>query len=400
MLVLRFYSLTLGAGVVLCTYGVGRLTFPEQRGVGLGAAALVAYLPQHVAILASVNNDALAELLVALTLLVSALYLRLPGKTRLMRWHVALGVLVGLAFLTKTTAYFLVVIVVLAVLLRPLVALAASSTGRAAGTVVNVANALAAAMPETDRQRNRKSGWRTGRFLRSALYHAREVYAPLLRRSRNTLLRRLALVLGTAAAFGVVWWVRNSIVYGFPDVLGLGRHDVVVVGQLRTAERIAQVGGFEPYLRGAVQTTFNSFWGQFGWMALPLPTRAYTVIGAVLVLAGAGLIYTLVSAVRVSRGTPTAYQGAVGVLLAITGLLALAAFLYYNLTFYQVQGRYLFTALMPFALVFAAGLDAWARLLRRWLHSYADYIAPLLIAGGFGAFNLWLVRLVLPYLAP
>jgi len=44
-------------------------------------------------------------------------------------------------------------------------------------------------------------------------------------------------------------------------------------------------------------------------------------------------------------------------------LLALAMLIYYNLTFVQFQGRYLFVALLPFALTLAAGVDAWRTLL-------------------------------------
>jgi hypothetical protein len=93
--------------------------------------------------------------------------------------------------------------------------------------------------------------------------------------------------------------------------------------------------------------------------------------------------------------------------LGLSGLLALAQFIYYNITFYQVQGRYLFVALVPFTLLVAAGLDGWVQwigtALRRPLPSlalYTAYITPLALAAVFGAMNLWLIRFVLPALAP
>ena len=68
---------------------------------------------------------------------------------------------------------------------------------------------------------------------------------------------------------GVLWWGRNIIVYGGLDVLGKAAHDAVVIGQPRTADWIA-AQGFGPVARQFIETTFHSFWGQFGWMALPM----------------------------------------------------------------------------------------------------------------------------------
>jgi len=57
---LRLTSVILGAGVVLLAYLIGRQLFPGREWLALTAAAFVAFLPQHVAMLASVNNDSLA----------------------------------------------------------------------------------------------------------------------------------------------------------------------------------------------------------------------------------------------------------------------------------------------------------------------------------------------------
>jgi len=43
-------------------------------------------------------------------------------------------------------------------------------------------------------------------------------------------------------------------------------------------------------------------------------------------------------------------------LLGLSGLFTLAGYLWYNLTFVQHQGRYLFTALAPIGLLVAVGL--------------------------------------------
>ncbi len=451
---MRFVSVLLGVGVVLLAYVLARLMLPARRAVALGTAALVAFIPQHAAILGSVNNDALAYLLVAATLVLCALYIddaHDRETLRRVRWgftaacgllatvtliglpwgrlsivwlvpplfaasgvavwrlrhtprhsyHVILGTLVGAAFLTKTTVYFTVGVVIAAVVLRPLVLAARSTAGRSAGIALKVADALRGIpLPNTNPERERKLKRAGRRFGWNLLKNARSVYTPVFRRHARKIGRGLLVVLGISIAYGLVWWLRNSAVYGFPDILGLTAHDEVVVGQLRTAERI-EIVGWAGYWRGAFATTFNSFWGQLGWMAYPLPMNWYPMIGWMLGLAAAGLVVDLW---RGSR-PPTAYQVIIGILLGLTGLAALAQFAYYNLTFYQVQGRYLFVALVPFALMVAAGLDGWMRLLRDRLQplpirAYLPYLIPLVLAVTFGAANVWLVRFVVPALAP
>ncbi|RMF28308.1 MAG: hypothetical protein D6759_16100, partial [Chloroflexi bacterium] len=65
LLPLRLLSLLLGAGLIPLAYAVARTLYPHRPVIALGAAAFVAFLPQHVAMMAGVNNDALAELLLA-----------------------------------------------------------------------------------------------------------------------------------------------------------------------------------------------------------------------------------------------------------------------------------------------------------------------------------------------
>lgn len=460
LLAMRILSALLGVGVVLAAYATVRVMLPTRAPVALTTAALVAFIPQHLAILGSLNNDALAELIAAVTLWACALYLARPkldgvpavlrygvasaaaligalalifsggvsvgvplgvvmlagagallwgGLDATWRWHVLLGVLVGGAFVTKSTIYLMAGVVVLAVFLRPLVSAARTPVGRGAGVALKVAGALSklempafgaepAPKPLTPARK-----WRLGWGL---LKNGWQIYAPVMRRSLRQTALFAGVVVAVAGVIGAVWWVRNSVAYGFPDVLGLTRHDEVVIGQLRTAERIAQVG-WSGYWQGVFATTFNSFWGQFGWMALPLPSWAYPRIGLLLLGAALGLAWDVARVLRGKTSPPSAMQVSVGLLMALMGILALAQFALYNISFYQVQGRYLFVALIPFALWIAAGLDAWARVLADALQAraaawagYVRLIPALLIAGSFGAFNLWLVRYILPYLAP
>lgn len=223
---MRLLSVALGAGVVALAYVVGRATFGGRVPPALAVAAFVAFLPQHLAILASVNNDSLAELLIAAILALLVVPWPEPATRGDGRRLLALGLLLGAAFLTKGTAY----------LMAPV----------------------------------------AGAFLLARHWGA---WRPLA--------RALLLVFVPALLLGLLWWGRNLAVYGGLDALGKAAHDAVVVGQPRTSEWIAQYG-----LGGTVgrflRTTFVSFWGQFGWMAAPLPGWMY----------GPLLAFTLAAAAR------------------------------------------------------------------------------------------------------
>jgi hypothetical protein len=212
-------------------------------------------------------------------------------------------------------------------------------------------------------------------------------------RDFRPLARDLALFLVPALIFGAIWWIRDFNVYGFPDFLGLRAHNLVVADQPRTADHIAAVG-WGAYLREGLQTTFDSFWGQFGWMALPMPGWIYTalVIFLLVVLVGLILDYLLFR-----RGeTLRLEQRSVWIILWLTLLLAGVQYIYYNSEFLQLQGRYLFPGLFPFGLLVALGLDAWRqRLLKRWVWLTAVIVLP------FAALDVYLLaRFIVPLLSP
>ncbi|NDJ77847.1 MAG: DUF2142 domain-containing protein [Chloroflexi bacterium] len=302
---LRLWSVVMGAGVVFTTWAVLWVLFPDVPGLALTGAAFVAFIPQHLSILGSVSNDALAELVVGLTLLAVVVYLgnwRITGpdgdETVRRISPVVLGLLAGVALLTKSTIYFLGGIVVLAVLLR---------------------------------------WWRESW-------------------DRQRAARHLAAVLIPALLLGGGWWGRNLNVYGGLDFLGLQRHDEVTVGQMRRTEYIDMYGR-QQYLESYAKTTFHSFWGQFGWMAVVLPTRVYRLflLFTLGVLVGTGLFVW-------RKRWPTTLsppQQHMLLVLAAALLLTFAAYLLYNRDFVQFQGRYLYPALLPMGLLVAVGLCGW-----------------------------------------
>lgn len=347
--VMRSLSIVLGAGVVALAYLIGRVVFDGRVPLALAVAAFVAFLPQHLAILGSVNNDSLAELLIAAILALLVLpWPNRPSPGRLL----GLGLLLGLAFLTKGTAY----------LMAPVV-----------GVFL-----LARYWPRPDRP--------AAGDLPLTSPGAVDL---------SGLVRSLLLVFVPALLLGLLWWGRNVAVYGGLDVIGKEAHDAVVVGQPRTAEWIAQYG-LGGTLSRFLQTTFTSFWGQFGWMAAPLPGWMVGLMAGLTLAAMAGLWFAAMDAGR--RSVVSGQKNLHVLVLGLTFLLTLALHVFYNLTFVQHQGRYLFPALIPIAVGFTAGLGYWLRpLVRRG--AWAAYLLPFGVAILLGA-SLYALWRILPGLAP
>ncbi|RMG94351.1 MAG: DUF2142 domain-containing protein [Chloroflexi bacterium] len=335
---MRLVSVVLGAGVIVLAYGIARQLFPDEKWIALTTAVFVAFLPQHVAIMASVNNDSLAELLIAAILYVLIDWSRqvetspeAPDNKRLV-W---LGGLLGLGFLTKGTVY----------VMAPVTAV--------------------------------------------VLWWA-------LRHQRQQLLQAAMWVFVPALLLGSVWWGRNLVVYGGWDILGKQAHDAVVTGQPRTAEWVAQYGLWGTITR-FWQTTFHSFWGQFGWMTVPMPSWVYVPLGLFTAVSGLGWLGAVWHSWH-QPGKQAKRPFLSALILGSTFLLTLSLHAGYNLTFVQHQGRYLFPALIPIGLGITIGLGMWIRPLRqRW--SWAIWLLPLGL--GIALFSLDLLalyRFILPAL--
>lgn len=359
---MRLLSVLLGAGVVILTYFVANRLFPGKEWLALTAAVFVAFLPQHVAMLAAVNNDSLAELFIAAILLVLVGLVAggrgnqkirdsvwqgqgiNPGTKGRNRKLIVLGVLLGLGLLTKVTVYILIPII--------------------GGALLWI-------------------NWKNW----------------------PSLLRSSLLVFGIAGLMGLAWWLRNLFVYGGIDILGTGAHNAIVVGQPRTVEWIAE-RGFGATLLAFVQTTFQSFWGQFGWMGVVMPSWVYRLLILFSFLTIVGFFWALarpsdhwkLMADQQELGEITLSK-VPALLLAGTFLISLVLYLGYNLTFVQHQGRYLFPALIPIGIGVAI---AWMMLILpvigRW--PATRILLPIFLAIALVGLDLLaLFRFIIPALS-
>ena len=102
---LRMISVALGAVTIVCVHRLGRICCPEVPRVGDLAAMLTACLPMWSALHGLLNSDVLAATLSSATLLMLVRLLRRERVTKAS--GVVLGLLLGLAFLTKLTTLFL-----------------------------------------------------------------------------------------------------------------------------------------------------------------------------------------------------------------------------------------------------------------------------------------------------
>ena len=344
LLVLRLFSVLLGAATIIILYRCLETVFANKVLLTVGATAFAAFLPMHVAMNASVNNDSLAELLLVSALLLllrwlSAVFrandtlptrnaLLLPGSRRTL---ILLGVLLGLGLITKIYAYLMlplsVGVVLLAVWLRP-----NSNTEDDSG--------ITPSRPSL--------GW----GIVAALW-----------------------VLVPAILIALPLWLRNIQLYGAGDFLGLGWHDLVVTGQPTTAEWIDR-NGWVAYAERAVTFTFRSFWGVFGWLGVFMDERVYT---ALLVFTGITFFGILWSLVRFICGSPETdmdpLQFWVLRFFAVIVLGVVASYLWYNLKFVQHQGRYLFWGLLPLSTGVALG---WREVMQPFQGKITGFMVALL----------------------
>jgi len=235
----------------------------------------------------------------------------------------------------------------------------------AVGGAVNndsLANLLAAVLwltlvPGAGRER---SAWRAGAVLGAACLAKLSSLAlaplllavPLLQR-RGDLRGALRFALVASAVAGLMllpWMLRNVSVYGNPLAIGVGSLPFEWLATVLPAEQLAIAA------RPRLDNVFFQFWGRFGiannlsWSGIPL------VLVTLSLLALAGWVRA-----RVPRPPDPFERWAPA--WALAAALAFGGLVYFSLGYAGAwQGRYLYGAMVPVALLLAGG---WARWLPR-----------------------------------
>lgn len=225
-LTLRLFSVLLGCLLLLVSYAIVKEIFPAWEILALTTTAMIATVPMHIAMSAAINNDTLAELILASIIWLCIRHFK-SGLGR--RQVLLLGLFLALALLTKTGIY--------------------------APAVLSIVLALAV--------RARVEG-------------------------RRIFLQQLGLTLALAL-LSIWWFVRNVLAYGDLDLFGWQRHDSIVLGQPTTAQWISE-HGLAKTIQDFFVVSFHSFWAQFGWMGILIDSRLYMLLGVVSVAAALGFI--------------------------------------------------------------------------------------------------------------
>jgi hypothetical protein len=264
---------------------------------------------------ASVNNDSLAAMLAALALL---LLVRLLTRAATKRRYIALGVVLGLAAITKVSDLGLILIagVVFLMSLRGVLRI--------------------------------NEGRRSNLHLRAPSRHSvstRLLVGPFL---------SAALVIAIAGW----WYLRNYLLYGDQFAFNIW---VAIAGGRPVPATLAT-------LLGEFQGLRISFWGNFGGVNIIAPEWVYTVLDLLTACAFIGLFIGLVRRVLPRMlALPALWLIVIFVALVRWTMLTLAS-----------QGRLLFPAISAIAFLFATGLAQmrYSKLtpqIRIWNHEFAVF---------------------------
>lgn len=330
--IVRLFSVLLATGTVYLTYRIAKEVVPDRSEIVLGATAVNAFLPMFLFISGAVNNDNLAILLASL-----AVFLMIRAVNKKISWRkwgywLLLGVVIGLALLTKEGIFGLL----------PLVW----------GTGFVVA-------------------WQTTR--REKITRLGATLRWLLRLLGQSLLTLLVVLLPALLIAGW-WYYRNIVLYG--DWLGWSAF-IAVLGQRAHPASLLQLWGER---RGFLM----SFWGLFGGVNVPMPLWIYTLLNGLLLISVFGFAFYFLREIfrwwQNSNWRPFNIRQLIdNILEFITHRFGLVVCLLFTIavivgliqwatTTWSSQGRLVFTALSAIAVLFVVGLVGWLpRRFARWV---------------------------------
>ncbi len=292
---IRFLSILFSVGTVALTYFTA-LEIKKDRTLAAVAAALVAFNPMFIFISASVNNDSLAVLFATLALW---LLTRLITVEATLRQFAVLGIVLGLAALSKVSDLGLLVV---------------------AAFVFAYLLLKEATNAQID---------------------------PSLRGFRNLAFSNgfRRVIAGSLLSAGLVviiagwWYLRNWQLYGDPLAFDVW---VAIAGRRLTPATWTT-------LLDEFQSFRISFWGNFGGLNIIAPDWVYTTLDILTIVAGLGLVVGLARRVLPRLLLlPAVWVGLIVVSLIRWTFLTLAS-----------QGRLIFPAISAVCILLAYGLSQW-----------------------------------------
>jgi hypothetical protein len=301
--------------------------------VAVAAAAVVAFLPMHLALVSSAGNDVLTEVFVAAALLVMVRYLRAASQYRSRAdgrapgagASLLVGLMIGLGLLTKS----------LAILLFPTVWLALAFAARG------------------------PNGYEWRRLARD-----------------------LAASTMVALAIAGWWLLRNQALYG--DLLA--QKAFLVAFRDRPSPQV-MMSRFHltsvQYVAMTVGWTIASAFGVFGEKFAFFPYQVYIAFSAKALAEAVSFARSLI------REKLADWQVQAWLVSAVLAALLLASFIRFNLSFFQAQARYLFPALPPAAVALCIGLEGLSPKGRGGIALITG--VALLLALTTAGFYLWIV---------
>lgn len=295
---LRIASILIGLVSLVIIFRTARWLVPQDPYMALVATAFAGLLPTHIAISSTVNNDILLELCFSLVLML--LVTAEPAKLNTHRAYInrafCVGLVLGIALLTKLTAVLLIPVIALWLLFVALNGVPPRRVLLVAGVIALIALAV--------------SGW---------------------------------------------WFARNMSLYG--ELLPIRAFNNAFQGTAQARPRIERFGVML-YTQTVVIDSFKSFWAVFGnaqssrvGIPLFLPDQIYLFPLLLTLIGMAGFVRLHFERNRLfSRVQLQSIWLSIVTLLLVGGSFAL-----FLTRYYQTQGRYLFPALLPISLLLSLG---------------------------------------------
>ena len=319
VLVVRLFSVLLGATTVYLTYRIAQEVAPGRPEIALGAAAVNAFTPMFLFISGAVNNDNLVILLASLALLLMIRYVRVDEKSARQRYLylLVLGTVIGLGSLTKMSALGLFPLAALAIFIE---------RWRNLGRGVDLRS--------------------LGRVIWQSAIHFFVLFAPAL------------LIAGW-------WYYRNVQLYG--DWSGWNAF-IAVLGQRAHPASLAQLWderwGF-----------MLSYWGLFGGLNVPMPEWIYHLLNTLVIISAVGFLVYFVRLVvkwHSNSGIPISNlqslifnildfveRNAALILCLLWGAAVVVGLVRWATVTWSSQGRLVFSSISVFSTLFVIGLVGW-----------------------------------------